>query len=70
MVATPRALRGQDRVTVELRRADGAIIHVRKSSRAEPRQQDIYDALGIPSRPGNTEITVTENPRINNRVVP
>jgi transposase len=65
-----RALRGQDRVTVELKRADGAIVHVRKSSRAEPRQLDIYDALGIPPRPGKTEITVTANPRINNRVVP
>ena len=55
-----RALRGQDRVTVELKRADGATIHVRKSSRAEPRQRDIYDALGISSRPGNTEVTVIE----------
>ena len=63
-------LRGQARVTVELKRADGAILHVRKSSRAEPRQQDIYDALGIPSRPSNTKITVTENRLINNRVVP
>jgi hypothetical protein len=43
---------------------------VRKSSRAEPRQQDIHDALGIPSRPGKTEITVIENPVVNNRVVP
>jgi transposase len=65
-----RALRGQDRVTVELKRADGAIIHVRKSSRAEPRQREIYDALGIPARPGKTETTVIENPVINNRVVP
>ena len=55
-----RALRGQDRVTVELKRADGATIHVRKSSRAEPRQRDIYDALGISSSPGNTEITIIE----------
>ena len=41
-----RALRGQDRITVELKRADGATVHVRKSSRAEPRQREIYDALG------------------------
>ena len=55
-----RALRGQDRVTIELKRADGATVHVRKSSRAEPRQQHIYDALGISSRPGKTETTVIE----------
>lgn len=65
-----RALRGQDRVTIELKRGDGATVHVRKSSRAEPRQQDIYDALGLSSRPGKTEITVIENPLINHRVVP
>jgi transposase len=68
-----RELRGQDRVTVELKRADGATVHVRRSSRAEPRQQVIYDALGLASRPGDTEITVISNskqPVINNRVVP
>ena len=52
-----RELRGQDRATVELKRADGATVHVRRSSRAEPRQQVIYHALGLPSRPGDTEIT-------------
>lgn len=54
-----RALSGQERVTVELRREDGATVHVRRSSRPEPRQQCIYDALGISSRPGRTETTVT-----------
>ena len=58
-----RALDGQERATIELKRADGATIHVRKSSRAEPRQRDIYDALGIPSRPGKTEVTVIEPSR-------
>ena len=47
-----RALRGQDRVTVELKRADGKMLHIRKATRPEPRQQVIYDALGIPDRPG------------------
>jgi transposase len=47
-----RELEGQDRVTVELKRADGKILHVHKASRPEPRQQQIYDALGIPDRPG------------------
>jgi len=55
-----RALRGQDRATIELKRADGATVHIRKSSRAEPRQREIYDALGIRTRPGKTEITIIE----------
>jgi transposase len=53
-----RELEGQDRVTVELKRADGKILHLRKASRPEPRQQRIYDALGISDRPGKTEKTV------------
>jgi transposase len=55
-----RQLAGQDRVTVELKRADGAIMHIRKSTRAEPRQQLIYDALGISDRPGRTEKTIID----------
>jgi len=53
-----RALAGQDRVTVTLKRADGKTIHIRKATRAEPRQQVIYDALGITDRPGRTEKTI------------
>jgi transposase len=53
-----RQLRGQDRVTVQLKRADGRTIHVRKSTRAEPRQHLIYDALGLSERPGKTEKTL------------
>jgi transposase len=53
-----RALEGQDRVTVELKRADGRTLHIRKTTRAEPRQQRIYEALGITNRPGQTEKTV------------
>jgi len=53
-----RELDGQDRVTVELKREDGRIVHVRKATRAEPRQQLIYDALGITDRPGQQQITV------------
>jgi transposase len=53
-----RALAGQDRVTVTLKRADGKTVHIRKTTRAEPRQQAIYDALGITDRPGRTEKTV------------
>ena len=53
-----RELEGQERVTVELKRADGKTLHIRKASRPEPRQQRIYDALGISDRPGKTEKTV------------
>ncbi len=53
-----RELRGQDRVTVELKRADGKTLHIRKATRPEPRHQAIYDALGIADRPGKTEKTV------------
>ena len=53
-----RALAGQDRVTVTLKRADGKTVHIRKATRAEPRQQVIYNALGIGGRPGKTEKTI------------
>ncbi len=53
-----RELAGQDRVTVELKRADGKTLHIRKASRPEPRQQVIYNALGISDRPGKTEKTI------------
>jgi hypothetical protein len=54
-----RELGGQDRVTVELKRADGKILHVRKAGRPEPRQQRIYDALGIPSDPRQRRSAIT-----------
>jgi transposase len=53
-----RELRGQDRVTVELKRADSKTLHIRKATRPEPRHQLIYDALGISDRPGKTEKTI------------
>ena len=53
-----RQLCTQQRVTVELKRADGRTIHVRRATRPEPRQQVIYDALGIDPRPGRTGTTV------------
>ena len=43
---------------MELKRADGKTLHIRKASRAEPRQQLIYAALGISDRPGKTEKTI------------
>ncbi|MGC1952970.1 MAG: IS1634 family transposase [Gammaproteobacteria bacterium] len=53
-----QTLAGQVRVTVELKREDGKTLHVRKTTRPEPRQQVIYDALGIFDRPGKTETTI------------
>ena len=47
-----RRLAGQQRVTAVFRRADGRTLHVRKATQAEPGQQAIYDALGVPSSPG------------------
>jgi transposase len=53
-----RQLAGQDRVTVQLKRADSRTLHIRKTTRAESRQQCIYDALGISDHPGKTEKTI------------
>jgi transposase len=53
-----RELAGQDHVTVKLKRADGKTLHIRKSTRPEPRQQAIYDALGIADRHGKTKKTI------------
>jgi len=53
-------LDGQHRVTVVLHRDDGQIYHIRKSTRPEPHQQDIYNALGLPHLPGKTEKTLID----------
>jgi transposase len=53
-----KKLQGQNRTTVELKRKDGKMLHIRKASRPEPRHQVIYDALGIPDMPGKTVKTV------------
>ena len=57
-VTLRRILEGQQRITATFRRADGATLHVRKATRAEPPQQAIYDALGIDSAPGGIRKTV------------
>ena len=53
-----RILDGQQRVTATFRRKDGRTLHVRKASRAEPRQQEIYRALGIDPAPGGIRKTI------------
>lgn len=49
-----KILSTQDRVTVSMLCRNGSTVHVRKSTRPEPRQQEIYSALGIKSHPGQT----------------
>lgn len=47
-------LSGQCRMTISMRGKSGEMIYVRKSSRPELMQQEIYDALGVPHHPGKT----------------
>ncbi|MCP3924844.1 MAG: transposase [Desulfobacterales bacterium] len=49
-----KQLRGQDRVTASMKCQNGDTVHVRKSTRPEPRQQIIYDALNLSHYPGRT----------------
>ena len=53
-----RELVGQHRVTVQLQGEDGKTLHIRKTTRAELRQQVICDALGISAAPGRTEKSI------------
>jgi len=55
-----RELRGQDRVTVQLKREDGKTLHIRKTTRAEQRQKNICDALGLSASPGRTVQTIID----------
>ena len=50
-------MENQQRVTVSLQCEDGKTLHLRKATRAEPHQKEIYDALGIPSQPGSVQKT-------------
>jgi transposase len=51
-------LEGQQRVTVTLQGQDGRTYHIRKSSRAEPQQKTLYDALDIDAQPGPVQKNV------------
>jgi len=46
------------RITTTMKRDDGKIIHIRKSSRPEMFHKRIYDALRLPLRPGKTVKTI------------
>ncbi len=47
-----KILSTQSRVTVSMQCKNGSTVHVRKSTRPEPNQQEIYSALGLKSHPG------------------
>ena len=47
-----KQLSTQVRITTTMKREDGKIIHIRKSSKAEPSHEIIYDALNLPYQPG------------------
>ena len=49
-----KLLSSQSRVTISMQCKSGSTVHVRKSTRPEPKQQEIYSALGIKSHPGKT----------------
>lgn len=49
-----KLLSTQNRVTVSMQCKKGGTVHVRKSTRPEPKQQEIYSALGVQSHPGHT----------------
>jgi len=49
-----KLLSNQSRVTVSMQCKSGSTVHVRKSTRPEPKQQEIYSAVGIKSHPGRT----------------
>ena len=49
-----KILSTQSRVTVSMQCRNGGTVHVRKSTRPEANQQEIYSALGVKSHPGHT----------------
>lgn len=53
-----RTLSSHVRLTTTMKRDDGAVIHIRKSSIPEPSHTRIYDALRLSHRPGKTIKTV------------
>jgi transposase len=49
-----KQLSSQVRITTTMKQKDGKMIRIRKSSKAEPSHQEIYDALNLPHQPGKT----------------
>ena len=59
-----KQLAGQSRVTISMQCRNDAVVHVRKSTRPEPRQQKIYSALGLSSLPGRTIKTTINKTKV------
>lgn len=55
-----KQLRGQNRTTVTMHCPNGTAVHIRKSTRPEPRQQAIYEAMNLTWNPGRTIKMVIE----------
>lgn len=53
-----RQLSTQVRITTTMKRKDNKVVHIRKSSKAEPSHQVIYDALSLSYQPGKIVKTV------------
>lgn len=53
-----KALSTHVRITTTMKRDDGRVIHIRKSTRPEPVHTKIYDALNLSHRPGKTIKTI------------
>lgn len=54
-----KQLSTQVRITTTMKRKDGKVIRIRKSSKAEPSHQSIYDALNLPYQPGRSAKTIS-----------
>jgi transposase len=52
-----RKMENQQRITVSLKQEDGVTLHIRKATRAEPLQKEIYQALNISTQPGTIQHT-------------
>jgi len=59
-----KQLAGQNRVTISMRCKNRDVVHIRKSTRPEPRQQNIYSVLGICFYPGATLKTINKSSAI------
>jgi transposase len=53
-----RKVENQQRITVTLQREEGKTIHLRKATKAEPQQSDLYKMLGISEQPGGIKKTL------------
>ncbi len=53
-----RKVENQQRITVTLQREDGKTIHLRKATKADPRQSMLYSLLGISAQPGGIKRTL------------